>query len=149
MASRWLFRKIFHCFAGSGFLGAFRIHLKTVRSEMEKPSIFNSPWIRGAPHVGFSVTIRKISSRNSLLTHFRPARVLCRERHVQYSLKPARCQAATVSGRTITSVRFHPDQNRRSITQKTLSGVVSLGRQRCPFKTASCCRKAKISRSNS
>jgi hypothetical protein len=33
----------FHCFADSGFLGAFRIHLKTVRSEMLKPSISSSP----------------------------------------------------------------------------------------------------------
>jgi hypothetical protein len=33
----------FPLFAGSGFLGAFRIHLKTVRSEMLKPGIFNSP----------------------------------------------------------------------------------------------------------
>jgi hypothetical protein len=29
----------------------------------------------------------------------------------------------------MTSVRFHPDQNRRSITQKTLSGAMSLGRE--------------------
>jgi hypothetical protein len=71
MASRWLFRKAFHCFPGSGFLGAFRIHLKTVRSEMSKPSSFNSPCIRGAPHLGVSPTMRKINSRNSLLTHFR------------------------------------------------------------------------------
>jgi hypothetical protein len=111
----------------SGFLGAFPIHLKTVRSEMSKPSIFNSPCIRGAPDLGFSPTMRKISSRNSLLTRFRPARVLCRESHVQYNLKPVRCQPTTVSGWTMTSVRFPPDQNRRSITQKNLSGVVSLG----------------------
>jgi hypothetical protein len=42
----------------------------TVRSERSKPSIFSSPWMRGAPHVEFSATMRKISSRNSLLTHF-------------------------------------------------------------------------------
>jgi hypothetical protein len=35
----------------------------------------------------------------------------------------------------MTSVRFHPDQNRRSITQKTLSGAVSLGREFRAFKT--------------
>jgi hypothetical protein len=93
--------------------------------------------------------MRKISSRNSLLTHFRPARVLHFERHVQYSLKPDRCQRTTVSGWTMTSVRFHPDQNRRSITQKTLSGAVSLGWEFRAFKTLSCCRKARISSSKS
>jgi hypothetical protein len=106
-------------------------------------------YTRRAPHLGFSPTIRKISSRNSLLTRFRPARVLCCEHHVQYNLKPVLCQPTTVSGWTITSVRFHPDQNRRSIIQKTLSAVVSLGRQRRLFKTVSGCRKAKTSSSKS
>src|SRR5216683_5766737 len=96
MASRWLFKKAFHCFAGSGFLGAFRIHLETVLSEMSKPSIVSSPCMRGAvehvkgerwdgeevhgddgfamvPQVRFSATMRKMSSGNSLLTHFLPA----------------------------------------------------------------------------
>jgi hypothetical protein len=105
--------------------------------------------LRGAPHVGFSATMRKISSRSSLLTHFRPARALCREHHVQYNLKPARCQRTPVSGWTMTSVRLHPDQNPRSITQKTLSEVASLGRGCRALRTVSCCRKAKISNSKS
>ncbi|HMF62465.1 MAG TPA: hypothetical protein VK608_00120, partial [Edaphobacter sp.] len=91
----------FHCFVGSGFLGAFRIHLQLAMNTRRSPG-----WV--------SATMRKISSRVSLLTHFRPARALCRERHVQYSLKPARCQATTVSGWTMTSARFHPGQNRRN-----------------------------------
>ena len=93
--------------------------------------------------------MRKISSRNSLLTHFRPGRALFRERHVQYNLKPARCQRTTVSGWMMTSARFHPDQNHRSITQKTLSAVASLGRGCRACRTMSCCRKAKISSSKS
>lgn len=36
----------------------------------------------------------------------------------KYSLKPARYQATTVSGCTITSVRFHPGQNRRKYHPK-------------------------------
>jgi hypothetical protein len=32
-----------HGIAGSGFLGAFRIHRSTVLSEISKPSIFSSP----------------------------------------------------------------------------------------------------------
>lgn len=131
MASRWLFRKAFHCFPGSRFLGAFPIHL-------------NSPCIRGTPHLGFSPTMRKINSRNSLLAL--PTRSSsCREHHVQYNLKPVRCQPTTVSGETMTSVRFHPNQHCRSITPKTLSEVVGLGLQRRLFKTVSCCHKAKTS----
>ena len=83
IASRWLFRKAFHSFAGSGFLGAFLIQRSTVRSEMSKPSIFSSPWILGAPHVEFSATMRKISSFSSLLTHLLPARARCRDIHFQ------------------------------------------------------------------
>jgi hypothetical protein len=40
--------------------------------------------------------MRKMRSRNFLLTHLLPIRVLCRESHVQYSLNPARCQRTTV-----------------------------------------------------
>jgi hypothetical protein len=40
-----------HRFADSGFLGALRIQRKTALSEISKPSIFSSPWMRGAPHV--------------------------------------------------------------------------------------------------
>ena len=43
IASRWLFRKVIHLFAGSGLRGAFRIQRSTVRSETSRPSIFSSP----------------------------------------------------------------------------------------------------------
>ena len=76
----------------------FPIQRSTVRSEMSKPSIFSSPWIRGAPHVRFSATMRKISSRSSLLVHLLPTRLPRRESQFQYSLNPARCQRTTVSG---------------------------------------------------
>jgi hypothetical protein len=91
--------------------------------------------MRGAPQVGFSATMRKISSRSSLLTHFLPARTRCRESQVQYSLKPARCHRTAVSGWTRINACLHPDQNRRKMTQKSLSvtasedGNVSVSRQ--------------------
>ena len=40
--------------------------------------------MRGAPKVGFSATMRRISSRNSRLTHFLPTWFRRRESHVQY-----------------------------------------------------------------
>ncbi len=116
-----------------GFRGALRIQRSTVRSEISKPSIFSSPWMRGAPQVGFSVTMRKMRSRNSLLvrTFFLHER-RCREIHFQYSLNPARCQRTTVSGWTIRSVCFHPGQNRRRMTQNSRSGTVK-SRPRMPM----------------
>ena len=105
--------------------------------------------MRGAPHVGFSVTMRKMSSRNSLLTHFLPAWALRREIPAQYSLKPARCQRTTVSGWTRTNARFHPGHTRRNITQKNLSGAAHRGRPYLCFRTPSCCRRARFSRSKS
>lgn len=63
--TRWLRRKASQRLAGSGSLGARLIHRETVLSETSKPSMRSSPWMRGAPHVGFSATIWKISSRTS------------------------------------------------------------------------------------
>src|SRR5258708_11055363 len=65
--------------------------------------------------------MRKMSSRNSLLTHLLPARVRCRESHFQYNLNPARCQPRTVSGWTRINACFHPGQSRHNITQNNLS----------------------------
>jgi hypothetical protein len=43
-------------------------------SERSKPSMRSSPWIRGAPQVGFSATIWKINSRiSSASVSFQPA----------------------------------------------------------------------------
>src|ERR1035441_4642868 len=45
--------------------------------------------MRGAPQVGFSATMRRINSRNSLLTHFLPTGVRCRESRASPKLHPA------------------------------------------------------------
>src|SRR3954453_23682239 len=105
--------------------------------------------MRGAPHVEFSATIRKISSRNSLLMHFLPEQTRRRESHVQYSLNPARCQRTTVSGWTMINARFHSGQSRRKITQNSLSEVETCGRGCRCFKPTSCWRRAQFSSSKS
>jgi hypothetical protein len=53
-------------------LGARFIQREIVRSEMSNPSISSSPWMRGAPQVGFSATMREINSRNSFGVGLRP-----------------------------------------------------------------------------
>src|SRR6202165_2412623 len=105
--------------------------------------------MRGAPHVGFSATMRKISSRNSRLTHFLPTWVLRREIQAQYNLKPSRCQRTTVSGWTRINARFHPGHSRRHITEKSLAGAANCGRGRPCLRTPSCCRRARFSKSRS
>ena len=72
MASRWFRKNVSQRLAGSGFLGARRIQREMVLSGTSNPSIWSSPWIRGAPQVGFSLTIRKIRSRTSLEILFLP-----------------------------------------------------------------------------
>ena len=47
--------------AGSESLGACFIQREIVRSEMSKPSMSSSLWMRGAPQVVFSATIRKMA----------------------------------------------------------------------------------------
>ena len=60
--------------------------------------------------------------------------------------KPFSCQRTTVSGVTTRRACFHPDQNRRTTTQKSLSNGPRPGRGRRRFSTASCWRNARFSR---
>lgn len=145
MASRWLRRKASQRLAGLGSRGARRIQREMDRSETSKPSIKSSPWMRGAPHVGFSATIRKINSRTSFDVCRLPTCFLALEISRQYKRKPARCHRTTVSSVTTMSDCFHPDQNLRTKTQKNLSIIPSCGLVRFRFKTASCCRRTRFS----
>ena len=56
----------------------------------------------------------------------------------QYKPNPALCQRTTVSGVTTMRDCCHPDQNRRTATQKSLSSRSNLGRGCRRFRTASC-----------
>ena len=111
---------------------------------MEKPSFKSSPWIRGAPHRVFSRDIRRTRSRISLDTGGRPG-FPRRDFHVQKSLNPLRCQPMTVSGLTITRAWRQPGHRQDRMTQKTLSAFRSNGRSLFRFRTATCCRRARIS----
>ena len=113
-----------------GILFARLTQRDTVSSEILKPSLSNSPWMRGAPQVGFSATIRKISSRTSLPIGFLPNGILRRESHVQYKRKPVRCQRMTVWGVTRISDVLQPGQIFLKATQKSLSKEPSRGRGR-------------------
>ena len=106
IASRWLRRNVSQRLPTSGLFGARRSHRDTVVSDTLKPSFKSSPWMRGAPQVGFSATMRKISARISWLTRFRPPLCLAWESHLQYSRKPARCQPTTVLGCNHDERRF-------------------------------------------
>ena len=123
------------------------MYLDTAASETSKPSILSSPWIRGAPHNGFSRDIRRISPRNSLDTGGRPG-FPRRDFRVQKRRKPFRCQPITVSGLTITRISLQPDHSRDRTTQKRRSAIRSDGLAPFRSKAASCCRRARFSRCN-
>src|SRR5262249_19428512 len=92
----WLRRNVRHvCDGGPRCL---IMYLETANSATSKPSLSSSPWMRGAPHNGFSLLICRIRSRNSRSIFGRPAR--CRDFQRQKALKPARCQRRIVSGFT-------------------------------------------------
>src|SRR5262245_31029017 len=42
------------------------MYLATLDCATANPSLSNSPWIRGAPHSGFSMLIRRIKARRSV-----------------------------------------------------------------------------------
>src|ERR1700737_3470729 len=111
-------RKAIQRLAGSGSLGARFIQREIVLSERSKPSMRSSPWIRGAPQVGFSATIWKINSRPSFGVRLLPTCVRTLEISLQYIRKPVRCQRTTVSGVPTMRACFLPDQNRRRTPQK-------------------------------
>ena len=70
IASAWLRRNVRQvCDGGPRCL---TMYLETVDLAMVKPSFSSSPWIRGAPHNGLSLFIRRTSSRSSRLTFGRP-----------------------------------------------------------------------------
>src|SRR5262249_31226121 len=61
-----------------------------------KPSLSSSPWMRGAPHNGFSLLTCRMRSRRPRSIFGRPAR--WRDFQRQKALKPARCHRRMGSG---------------------------------------------------
>ncbi len=112
--------------------------------ETTKPSFWSSPWVLGAPQVGFSATKRRMSARISAVAFGLPARA--RDRHFQKSRNPARCQPTTVSGLTATRTSANRDQMRCRVIQNSRSKRFNRGRGRFRLRRMSCCRKARISK---
>ena len=116
----------------------------TVRSDISRPSISNSPWILGAPHDVFASAIWNMSARTSGSTAGLP-HLSDRDFRRQYSLKALLCQRTIVSGWTIITVLRHPDQTHDKITQNIRSRSFNFGRFWFRLSTLSCWRRARFS----
>src|SRR6516165_4146212 len=70
MSGAWLRRKVRHPWDG----GPHRLtmYFATLARETSKPSLSNSPWMRGAPHSGLSTLIRRISAHPRTVARVRP-----------------------------------------------------------------------------
>jgi hypothetical protein len=102
--SRWSLRKVFQSGPPRGrTLRWLRMDLATVALSTAKPSMSNSPWIRGAPQVGFSEAMVALMSRRSSAMGGLPGRDLRRQK----SRNPAPCQRSTVAGWTKERERRH------------------------------------------
>ena len=122
-------------FGRSGSFGARFIQREIVRSETSKPSMRSSPWMRGAPQVGFSTTMLQINCRTSLGVCLLPTGFLILEISLQYRRQPARCHRVTVSGVTTMRACFHCGQDRLAAVQKSLSNAaISSGAGMLAFK---------------
>src|ERR1700730_10412673 len=75
--------------------------------------------MRGAPHNGFAWLMFRLKPRISAGTFGLPGRR--RDFRVQYQAKALRCQAITVSGRTMCRLRRQPDHHSDSKTHKSRS----------------------------
>src|SRR5271169_6268026 len=71
------------------------MYFETVDWATSKPSFRSSPWIRDAPHSGFSLLIRWMRSRRPRSIFGRPT--LFRDFQRQKALKPARCHRRMVT----------------------------------------------------
>src|SRR5260370_10342234 len=118
IASRWFRRKASQRLAGSGSLGARFIQREIVLSQKSKPSMRSSPWIRGAPQVGFSTTMPKINSRTSFGVGLLPTCLRTLEISRQYIRKPATCHRTTVSGVTMMRDCFQDDQTAEQLPRR-------------------------------
>ena len=111
-----------------GDLGTHGMHRPTVAWLILMPSLSSSPWMRGAPHNGLALLIRRIKARISVPILGRPGR---RDRHRQKSRKPLRCHWITVVGLTKTIASMTCGQIRYSHTHRSRSSDESCGRPRC------------------
>src|ERR1700688_2198902 len=85
--------------------------------------------MRGAPHNGFAWLMFRIKPRISAGTFGLPGRG--RDFRVQYQAKALRCQAITVSGRTMCRLRRQPGHHRDSKTPQKPVGLLEAQTPRC------------------
>src|SRR6266702_8896062 len=145
MSGAWLRRKVRHPWDG----GPHRLtmYFATLDWATSKPSLSSSPWMRGAPHNGFSALIRRINARRSAAIFGRPPREPDFQR--QYRRKPARCQRTRVSGRMIVTALRTEGNQRYSGTKNKRSPFVSWTRPRTLRRnTLNWCRSAAFSASS-
>src|SRR5262245_50389005 len=71
IACAWFLKNVFQLCDGDP---PCTMYFETVDWATSKPSINSSPWIRDAPHLGFSLLIRRMRSRNSRSIFGRPLR---------------------------------------------------------------------------
>ena len=92
--------------------------------------------MRGAPYNGFAWLMFRIKWRISAATFGLPGRR--RDFSVHYHANALRCQAITVSGRTMCKLRCQPGHHRESKTHKNRSERCKHNRRGAFFwKTAS------------
>jgi hypothetical protein len=127
MASLWFSMKVFQVWPRG--LGCRQRQLLTVDWASSDPSFKSSPWIRGAPHSGFSTAIRRIRLRSSLSTGGRPPTEPDFQR--QKARNPSRCRRTKVSGFTIKMASATPGTIRDSQPRMTRSRPRNLIRPRC------------------
>src|ERR1700685_3239878 len=84
--------------------------------------------MRGAPHNGFAWYISRIKWRISAATFGLPGRR--RDFRVQYQANARRCQAITVSGRTMCRLQRQPGHHRESKTPQEPVGALEAQAQR-------------------
>jgi len=118
ITSRWLFRKASHWLALLPSGVRFRCCRKrdTVDSEISKRSSSSSPCVRGAPHVGFSVFMRRTKTRASSATFGHPTRCRRDFHNPEQAIKSATATASIGSRcRTITNVLMYAQCIRRIV----------------------------------
>ena len=121
ISSLWLRKKAIHRFSWSGSAGRRGRYRDTVLSEMTKPSLVSSAWMRGAPQP--SCAIVRTRRRISASIRGRPGWRRCKI-FAQHRRNRSRCQRATVSAWTMSRRLAHTGHEPRRATQKARLRVV-------------------------
>src|SRR5262245_47353542 len=103
------------------------MYLATLDCATSNPSLSNSPWMRGAPHSGFSTLIRRINARSSVSICGRPPK------EHDFQRQPAKASPMPPDERLWTNDRNGPQDRRKPSIQLDKEHAIAVRKLDAPM----------------